>query len=161
MNLENLGSLIGSQFDSNLQYLQDQPPILEVNQVHTFSLIHLHAPSRPEGKSLIMTGTGLVYKDLLPVPDDTQPVSEPGKREVSHSLRQEPTASHALATADVVGGVVSKNHGQEVRDLGWNEPKEQIPAPLVGGMENEELWVLVRRFNKVSYNTSKHSTRSH
>lgn len=97
-----------------------------------------------------MAGTGVVYKDLLPVPNDTQAVSEPGKHEQSHSLTEEPTASHALATADHdVKGVAQEGHGKEVKDLGWNEPKEQIAAPLVGGLENEELWVLVRRFNKV------------
>jgi len=102
-----------------------------------------------------MTGTGVVYKDLLPVPDDTQAVSEPGKREVAHTMRESPSASHALAQADTeVKGVAQMGHNGEVRDLGWNEPKEAIPAPLVGGMQNEELWMLVRRFNKVG-NTMK------
>jgi hypothetical protein len=34
-------------------------------------------------------------------------------------------------------------------DLGWNEPKEAVAKPLVGGLSNEDLWLLVRRFNKV------------
>lgn len=97
-----------------------------------------------------MSNTGLVFKDLMPVPDDTQAVTEPDKKEVSQTLREEPTASHALAMADHdVKGVAQQSHGAEVQDLGWNEPKEQIPAPLVGGLENEELWILIRRFNKV------------
>lgn len=36
----------------------------------------------------------------------------------------------------------------EVKDMGWNDHPNQIPT-LVGGMENEELWTLLRRFNKV------------
>lgn len=92
----------------------------------------------------------MVYKDLLSIPDDTQAVSEPGKVEVSQALGQEPTASHALAMEDHdIKGMAQLDHDGEVQDLGWNEPKEDIAAPLVGGLDNEELWVLVRRFNKV------------
>lgn len=52
---------------------------------------------------------------------------------------------------DEVGpGLAQLNHGQtEVRDLGWNEDPSEIPQPLVGGLGNEELWTLLRRFNKV------------
>ena len=98
-----------------------------------------------------MTAPGVVYKDLLPIPDDTQAVSESDNRDGFHFTRQEPSASHALAQATPeVRGIAQQDHGsKEVRDLGWNEPKEHIPAPLVGGMQNEELWMLVRRFNKV------------
>ncbi|KAF2226447.1 hypothetical protein BDZ85DRAFT_229809 [Elsinoe ampelina] len=104
-----------------------------------------------------MAGTGAVYKDLLPIPNDTQPVSEPDKKEQHASLTQEATASHALAMADHdEKGVAQEDHDEEVRDLGWNEPKEQIPAPLVGGLENEELWILVRRFNKQMYHVKEY-----
>jgi len=95
--------------------------------------------------------TGVVYKDLLPTPDDRQAVNQPYKREVAHSITQEPTASHALAMAqpEIMGAAQLPNN-EEVKDLGWNEPKEDIVAPLVGGLDNETLWLLVRRFNKVS-----------
>lgn len=67
-----------------------------------------------------------------------------------------PTESHALATADHDEKGAVQMHGQfntslEVKDLGWNKPPEKIPAPLVGGLPNEELWMLVRRFNKQMY----------
>lgn len=97
----------------------------------------------------------MVYKDLLPVPNDTQAVSDPDKHEVAQAIGQEPTASHALALADHdVKGQAQQDHDEEVVDLGWNEPKEQIAAPLVGGLDNEELWVLIRRFNKVGTHVS-------
>lgn len=38
-----------------------------------------------------------------------------------------------------------------MRDLGWNEHPAEVPKPLVGGLPNEELWTLVRRFNKQMY----------
>lgn len=89
------------------------------------------------------------------MPDSTQAVTDPDKTEQSHSLTQEPTASHALAQEAVhpssdLGGAALVDHDEDVVDLGWNEPKELIAAPLVGGLDNEELWLLVRRFNKVS-----------
>lgn len=67
-------------------------------------------------------------------------------------MTQEPTASHALAIADhdIKGHAQQDHDDNEVLNLGWNEPKEHIPTPLVGGIHNEDLWILVRRFNKVS-----------
>lgn len=64
---------------------------------------------------------------------------------------EHPTDSHALANAETEEkGAAQVNHGAvEVRNLGWNEDSKKIPN-LVGGLPNEELWTLVRRFNKVS-----------
>ena len=95
--------------------------------------------------------SGVAYHDLVPLPDkDT--INNPSKHEAARTLHEGPTASHALATSPTEEtGLVQLEHDEEVKDLGWNEPKEAIPAPLVGGMENEDLWVLVRRFDKVRY----------
>ena len=47
-------------------------------------------------------------------------------------------------------GAAQLGHNEpEVKDLGWNEHPQDVPKPLVGGLPNEELWLLVRRFNKV------------
>ena len=95
--------------------------------------------------------SGVAYHDLVPVPD-TETINNPSKHETAQTLHEGPTASHALATSPTEEvGLVQLDHDEEVKDLGWNEPKEAIPAPLVGGMENEDLWVLVRRFDKVRY----------
>ena len=99
-----------------------------------------------------MAGTGVHYQDLIAVPEKTNAVSDPDKHEKSHALVEGPTASHALATTEhEEKGVAQKGHGKEVKDLGWNAPEEKIPAPLVGGMDNEYLWMLVRRFDKVRF----------
>jgi hypothetical protein len=47
-------------------------------------------------------------------------------------------------------GQAQEPHEAEVKDLGWQEPVSKIANPLVGGLPNEELWVLIRRFDKVS-----------
>jgi len=108
-----------------------------------------------------MTGTGLVFKDLVPLPTDVEAATDPDKREVSHALGQEPTDSHALAMANhEIKGAAQQNHDGEVKDLGWNESKDRIASPLVGGLENEELWVLVRRFNKQMYHVKVSCMRS-
>lgn len=94
--------------------------------------------------------SGVAYRDLVPLPE-TEAVTNPSKEEAARVLHEGPTASHELATSPTeVVGIAQEDHDEEVKDLGWNEPKEHIPAPLVGGMENEDLWVLVRRFDKVS-----------
>ena len=95
---------------------------------------------------------------------------------VAEAPEEVPTDSHALAQEAATGenvderGYAQRPHYEspnnaggeggntgvrtetEVRDLGWHEKEEVVPNPLVGGLPNEELWTLVRRFNKVSSN---------
>jgi hypothetical protein len=105
-----------------------------------------------------MAAPGGGIKDLLPIPDTIQPVTDPDKEEVHTDSRETPTLSHALATTaaekpeEVMEekGAAQSKHEDEVVDLGWNEPASQIANPLIGGMKNEDLWLLVRRFDKVS-----------
>jgi len=94
---------------------------------------------------------GLGIADYLPVPTDLRPVTDPTIKDTSNTLADDTTLSHALATDDhEEKGRAQEQHEQpEVRDLGWNERKQDIEAPLVGGISNEELWLLVRRFDKV------------
>jgi hypothetical protein len=103
------------------------------------------------------TGTGVVYQDLHPVghpaaqSNTYDGPTTTSTTDAAQNLTDQPTASHALAQSAVAdAGVAQLPHNAEVKDLGWNDPPSKIPAPLVGGLDNEELWVLVRRFNKVS-----------
>ncbi|TCD62854.1 hypothetical protein EIP91_006335 [Steccherinum ochraceum] len=36
----------------------------------------------------------------------------------------------------------------EVKDYGWNVPPNKVPAPVIHGISNDDLYMLVRRFNK-------------
>jgi hypothetical protein len=65
-------------------------------------------------------------------------------------VEEKPTASHELAEVEQdEKGEAQIAHGDvEVKNLGWNENKERVAAPLVGGLSNEELWALIRRFDK-------------
>jgi hypothetical protein len=78
---------------------------------------------------------------------NTPHIDEPEKVEAA---LEHPTNSHELANADhEEKGAAQMDHGQtEVRDLGWNEESANVPQ-LVGGLPNDELWTLIRRFNKV------------
>lgn len=73
------------------------------------------------------------------------------------SLAQQdhPTDSHELAHADhEEKGAAQLSHKElEVKDLGWNDEPDEIPA-LVGGLSNEDLWTLIRRFNKVTHHAN-------
>lgn len=73
---------------------------------------------------------------------------------VDAAPEEQPTESHQLANAaledETEKGVAQLDHGHtEVRDMGWNDHPDDVPVPLVGGLPNEELWTLIRRFNKV------------
>jgi hypothetical protein len=100
-----------------------------------------------------MATEGLTIKNLLPIPDNIAAVMNPDAESpaVAHTIRDEPTDSHALAMAEPEEkGQAQQPHEAEVKDLGWQEPVSKIANPLVGGLPNEELWVLIRRFDKVS-----------
>ncbi|KAI9704003.1 MAG: hypothetical protein M1820_005624 [Bogoriella megaspora] len=101
--------------------------------------------------------TGTKLSDLLPIPDSTQPVTDPDKEEWSPTLADKPTASHALALEEQEEkGAAQQYHDDEVVDLGWKAPKEEVPSPLVNRLPNEELWVLIRRFNKQLYHVKEY-----
>jgi hypothetical protein len=93
-----------------------------------------------------MSTLGATINDLLPTPAHT----DPSQKDIAHTITDEPTESHALAIADhEEKGAAQAEHEEEVVNLGWNELPQDIANPLVGGLANEDLWVLVRRFNKV------------
>ncbi|KAM0335032.1 hypothetical protein ACHAQA_000066 [Verticillium albo-atrum] len=82
-------------------------------------------------------------------------LSDDGPEHVHSHEDDAPTMSHELADQATnkpleEKGYAEINHGDvEVKNLGWNtENSNNIPSPLVGGLTNEELWVLVRRFDK-------------
>ncbi|KAK8164943.1 hypothetical protein IWX90DRAFT_464831 [Phyllosticta citrichinensis] len=91
--------------------------------------------------------------DLLPTPA----VSDPTKTDQAEILSDKPTLSHALAMDNhaaekgLAQQAFQRQHEKDIMDLGWNESEDEIADPLVGGLENEELWLLVRRFNKQVY----------
>jgi hypothetical protein len=43
----------------------------------------------------------------------------------------------------------------EVKNIGWNKEPSEVPAPVVGGLRNEELWTLVRRFDKQVFHVKR------
>lgn len=91
-----------------------------------------------------------IVRDFLPIPDTVAPVTDPGHQEVAHSITQAPTDSHALAQVEQEEkGAAQQGHDAEVLDLGWNQHPNKVAKPLIDGLENEELWLLIRRFNKV------------
>ncbi|KAI0474922.1 hypothetical protein GGR56DRAFT_643734 [Xylariaceae sp. FL0804] len=84
--------------------------------------------------------TGAALTDLLPVP---AAIPDAAVEDVSN-----PTLSHALAKDHHEEKGRAVDPGEEVVDLGWNESGEAATQPLVHGIANEDLWLLVRRFNK-------------
>ena len=88
--------------------------------------------------------------EVLPTPPVSQLTGDLDKEEVHNTIHTEPTRSHSAAVQDHdEKGIAQEGHGFEVANLGWNKKKEKIAAPLVGGLDNEELFLLLRRFNKV------------
>ena len=81
---------------------------------------------------------------------DSPAIASPSK--LSYGI-DAPTESHALAfghDAEIKGAAQEHHFESEVKDLGWNDHPDNVPKPLVGGLQNEDLWLLVRRFNRVS-----------
>ena len=111
-----------------------------------------------ESQSLSRTSTRQSWNTLQKISSRTSTAASTESSSLntptsSKSTLNASTDSHVLAEADHdEKGAAQENHGEvEVRDLGWNEHPKDVPYPLVGGLPNEELWLLVRRFNKVDY----------
>lgn len=69
-------------------------------------------------------------------------------------LAQNPTTSHELATGakgdhEIGGAVQRAGKENRISNLGWQANGVGTDT-LVGGLPNDELWTLVRRFNKAS-----------
>ena len=100
-----------------------------------------------------------MVKDILPVPDNPELVTDPEGGEKSNALADGASLSHSLATKkehDEIGRA-QEQHDELVQNLGWHEKDDNIPDFLVGGLPNEELWLLLRRFNKVPQSTNSYS----
>ena len=73
---------------------------------------------------------------------------------LDRTLKAEVTPEHVAVLPTTVEapalgqGDSERADDPDLEDLGWSkDPK--IPVPILHGMSNEDLWILVRRFNKV------------
>ena len=64
-------------------------------------------------------------------------------------LSQETSTSHILATQNHHAKGTAQEAGKEVglTNLGWQKNAKGVDT-LVGGIDNDDLWLLIRRFNK-------------
>jgi len=83
------------------------------------------------------------------------PVSATGKAPLAHNT----TTSHQLATGNHELQGTAQLAGKEdtTTNLGWQKDAKSIDT-LVGGISNEDLWMLIRRFNKAGRPFFKTST---
>ncbi|KAF7117171.1 hypothetical protein CNMCM5793_005891 [Aspergillus hiratsukae] len=88
-----------------------------------------------------------------------EPISA-GLDKSSHNARNQnynlgPTDSHVLAqlqpeVEEAKGRAQKAGVTDDVTDIGWGEP-DKIEERIVTGLSNEDLWMLIRRFNKQIY----------
>jgi len=78
-----------------------------------------------------------VHPDELPTADNTP----------DHIAQLSTTNSDAPAVASSHPTAEKNPVDPELEDLGWSEDP-RVPVPLIRGLNNEQLWILVRRFNK-------------
>ncbi|KAJ3794438.1 hypothetical protein GGU11DRAFT_730253 [Lentinula aff. detonsa] len=77
--------------------------------------------------------------------DDQRAILKP--TEHHNRVSEVPTVAESPALAS---GDRERPKDPETEDLGWSE-NPKVPIPVVQGLDNEHLWVLVRRFNKQVY----------
>ena len=83
-----------------------------------------------------------------PYPDTTSPVAEPPESLTEDSSFINPTVEPVPHSSTKTEGIRLKD--PEVRDFGWNSEPKAVPSPLIYGIPNDDLYILIRRFNKVS-----------
>lgn len=78
-----------------------------------------------------------------------------------------PTASHGIVNGNSNddhphhGAAQVLHNGVEVHDLGWSADPEDYEEPLIDDLSNEQVWTLVRRFNKQMFHVkATHQTAS-
>jgi hypothetical protein len=89
---------------------------------------------------------------LEPAPGAAQANARAAPPPVQNPLLEEKTSeSHALATEnhELKGAAQEAGKEAQTTNLGWQANANGV-ATLVGGLSNEDLWTLIRRFNKVS-----------
>lgn len=78
------------------------------------------------------------------------------KDEKSDDIDLGPTDSHILSQIepheDAKGLAQKAGVTEKVSDIGWGE-SDEIDERIVTGLSNEDLWMLIRRFNKVRKRT--------
>jgi hypothetical protein len=146
--------------------------LLNQSCLHSRSLLHLDC--FPE-----MPPPGYVFRDggaTPPLEQSTDPPLHPqnSEREVvaptppkpitataQAPLGQNTSTSHQLATSEheILGEAQKAGKEDRTTNLGWQANAVGV-GTLVGGLPNDELWMLVRRFNKASPQFSRSSTRS-
>ncbi|OKP13871.1 hypothetical protein PENSUB_446 [Penicillium subrubescens] len=64
-----------------------------------------------------------------------------------------PTDSHVLSQVeqDEKGLIQKAGDTPDITDVGWNNPADHTEQ-LIAGLSNEDLWMLIRRFDKQVYN---------
>ncbi|KAJ5760536.1 hypothetical protein N7520_007692 [Penicillium odoratum] len=88
------------------------------------------------------------------------PGTHPGQNQQNSNINEEspipegPTDSHVLSQVeqDDKGLAQQADDTAEVRDLGWNQPSQHFDEAIIAGLSNEDLWMLIRRFDKQVYN---------
>lgn len=64
-----------------------------------------------------------------------------------------PTDSHILSQVgqDEKGLAEKAGHTEEISDVGWYQSPGDIDERIVSGLSNEDLWMLIRRFDKARF----------
>ncbi|KAG0159370.1 hypothetical protein PDIDSM_6892 [Penicillium digitatum] len=64
-----------------------------------------------------------------------------------------PTESHVLSQVEQDEKGLSQKAGdtEEITNVGWGESPDAIEEPFIAGLSNEDLWMLIRRFDKQVY----------
>ncbi|KAJ6083037.1 hypothetical protein N7467_007172 [Penicillium canescens] len=77
---------------------------------------------------------------------DSQVTAEP-------AIPDGPTDSHVLSQVeqDEKGLAQKAGDTKEITNIGWGVSPNVIEEPLVAGLSNEDLWMLIRRFDKQVY----------
>ena len=87
-------------------------------------------------------------------PPNTPERKKPVTAKPGSPLAQNTSTSHQLAVDhhDIHGAVQEAGKDNYITNLGWQANAKGVDT-LVGGMPNDELWTLIRRFDMASIST--------
>ncbi|KAJ6166862.1 hypothetical protein N7470_002309 [Penicillium chermesinum] len=85
--------------------------------------------------------------------ENTPPSSKPPSSSTKTEAKME-TESHRLSKEyhDCLLAAKKPDDPTTIADLGWHRPPAEFEEPIVAGLSNDDLWMLIRRFDRQIYN---------
>lgn len=84
------------------------------------------------------------------------PDQDPTKPKGDASVTAETTIADLPDTEKIFTKANISSNDDDLEDVGWSHDHQAVPAPLIRKLPNDQLWLLIRRFDKQMFHVKAH-----